>query len=120
MADLRDPTLDLFNGPDIRTEPPVAPGSESSREAAESITDPMRARCHRLIMLELAAATVPLSREMLSYATGIKETTLCARLAELRPFYVASIDRACVAKSGLRVDGYALTDVGRRRVRGAA
>lgn len=116
MADLRDPTLDLFNGPDIRTPVPSAPGSESSREAAESITDPMRARCHRLIMLELASSPAPLSREALSERTGVKESTLCARLAELRPLWVAARDRACTARSGLSVDGYELTPAGRARV----
>lgn len=62
----------------------------------------------------------PLTREELSAATGIKETTLCARLSELRPMWVQRLDRAKRANSGLRVDAYTLTPAGQRRARGAA
>lgn len=91
----------------IRFPAPSAPGSRSSEEAAR-IADPFRARSHRLIMLALQSANRPLSREDLADRTGIKESTLCARLAELRPFWIESVDRACVASSGMKVDGYRL------------
>src|SRR5690349_11202887 len=96
---------DLFTTPDIRTPVPVAPGSRSSEEAAASISDPMRARSHRLIMLALQASPRPLSREQLAERTGLKESTLCARLADLRPQWVQAVDRACVSKAGKHVDG---------------
>lgn len=98
----------LFDVPEIRTPVPVAPGSRSSEDAAKSITDPMRARSHRLIMLALQSASRPLSREELSARTGIKESTLCARLSELRiePAWVEAVDRGCVSSSGRSVDGY--------------
>ena len=92
----------------IRFPAPSAPGSRSSEEAAR-VADPMRARSHRLIMIALLqSAGRPLSREELAERTGIKESTLCARLAELRPFWIEALDRACVASSGLHVDGYRL------------
>ncbi len=105
---------------DLRFPPPVAPGSRSSEEAAAAVTDPMRARSHRLVMLALQASGRPLSREEIAERTGIKESTLCARLAELRVLWVEAVDRACVARSGLKVDGYALTESGRHRLKGAA
>ena len=89
----------------IRFPAPSAPGSCSSEEAAR-VADPMRARSHRIIMLALQSANRPLSREELAERTGIKESTLCARLSELRPFWIEAVDRACVASSGLHVDGY--------------
>lgn len=106
--------------PTIRVDAPVAPGSASSREAAEAVTDPMRMRAHRLVMLALAAAARPLSREEIAERTGYKESGLCGRIDELRPEWVEAVDRACVAKSGKHVDGYRLTEAGRNRMRAAA
>ena len=114
-------TLDLFDVPEIRCPAPSAPGSESSRDAAAAVSDPMRALSHRSIMRVLAVyGETPISREALSSATEIKESTLCARLAELRPTWIEAVSRACVSASGVRVDGYRLTTAGTKRVRGAA
>ncbi len=107
-------TLDLFDPPTIRTEAPSAPGSASSAEAASLVTEPMRTRSYRLIFTALAAHGL-MSREQLSSVTGQKESSLCARLSELRPTWVVARSGAIVAASGCRVDGYELTAVGRRR-----
>jgi len=106
--------------PEIRTPVQSAPGSATSREGAESVDDPMRARLHRLLMLALASASRPLSREELSERTGVKESSLCGRIDDLRPDWIEAIDGACVARSGKRVDGYQLSARGRGRMRGAA
>ena len=37
----------------VRTPAPSAPGSDSSKRAAEAVSDPTRARSHRLVMLAL-------------------------------------------------------------------
>lgn len=119
-------TLDLFaepsiDVPDIRTPAPSAPGSDTSEAAARSITDPMRAQKHRDIMRLLAIyGDSPMSREQIADSLEVKESTLCARLWELRPLWVEAVPRACVALSGHRVDGYRLTDAGKRRVGRAA
>ncbi len=105
------PLFDL--APAIRTDAPVAPGSESSRKAAKLVTNPVRARSHRLIMAALAASG-PLTREALSERTGLKESTLCARLYELRPMWV-HVAGVGPAASGCTVDTYDLTDAGVRR-----
>lgn len=123
----RDPdTLDLFapasvDVPDIRTPAPAAPGSETSQAAAESITDPMRAETHRGIMRYLAMrGDNPASREQIADYLEVKESTLCARLYELRPLWVETVPGACMAISGRKVDGYRLTDAGKRRVQRVA
>ncbi len=81
----------------------------------------MRARSHRLIMNYLAIHwPEPMSREKLADYTEIKESTLCARLSELRPLWVEAVDGACESMAGIRVDGYKLTDAARRRMGNAA
>lgn len=123
--DATDESPSLFdavdvNTPDIRTPVPVAPGSTTSATAASKITDPMRAESYRKIMLTLGA--IPddgvLSREELSVRTGIKESSLCARLShrELRPTWVEAVEGACLSSAGVAVDGYRLTDKGRARL----
>lgn len=112
--------LPLWDTPDIRTPVPVAPGSRSSELAAQAIDGPFRRRSWRLVMLALAAAGRPMSREALAERTGIKESSLCARLAELRPEWVEAVDRACTSSAGIAVDGYTLTSAGAARVRSAA
>jgi hypothetical protein len=114
------PDPGLFDVPAIRTPVPSAPGSASSERAADSVTNPMRARCHRAVMNALATANGPVSRESLSGTTGIKESTLCARLSDLVPLWVECLEDACIASSGLKVNGYRLTQAGRNRTREAA
>lgn len=109
-------TLDLFAIPDIKTPPPIAPGSESSRLAAEAIDGPLRKASWRKIMLTLAASTKPLSRAELCERTGLLESTACARLAELRPTFVEAVELACTSPSGRPCDGYTLTPAGRARL----
>lgn len=110
------PTVRL---PDLFDLPaPSAPGSASSADAADRILrSPFRRASWRKIMLALAAANAPTSRERLSEQTGIPQHVLCARLSELRPIWVEAIDRACTSSAGVAVDGYRLTDAGRERVR---
>lgn len=103
--------------PNIQTPVVSAPGSETSRLIAESIDGPFRRRSWRLVMLALAASSHPLSREALSERTGIKEASLCARLAELRPDWIEALSGACTSHAGVTVDGYLLTPRGAARVR---
>lgn len=96
--------------PDIRTPVSVAPGSRSSEEAAKAVTQPMRKRAYRLILLALQSAQRPLSREEIAQRTGYKECGLCGRLAELRikPAWIEAVEGACMASSGKTVNGYRL------------
>ncbi len=105
----------LFAEPDIRTAPPVAPGSDSSREAASLVTNPIRARSYRLIFAALVEAGFPLNREELSERTGIKESSLCARISELRPTWLAVAGSRVLSSSGVACDAYMLTEAGHRR-----
>lgn len=66
-------------------------------------------------MAALAASARPLTREALSSMTGLKESTLCARLYELRPIWIEQREGAGRAASGFAVDAYALTSVGQDR-----
>jgi hypothetical protein len=110
-----------FDAPAIETPAPFAPGSRSSELAALHI-EPRRKGQHWTVLVALAAlaADASLSREELHDITGIKESSLCARLSELRPFWVEAVEMARVASSGLSVDGYRLTTAGRNLVRKGA
>ncbi len=101
--------------PDIRTTPPIAPGSDSSRRAALAVDSPFRRESWRRILTTLYAAEIPLSREQIAERVGMKESALCGRLSELRPIWVQSHDGAVIAASGCHVDGYSLTVVGKGR-----
>lgn len=103
--------------PNIQTPAPAAPGSATSEAAAKAVTDPCRAASHAKIMVELYRSDVPLTREELSARTYTKESSLCARLFELRPLWVATHDGAGRSAAGLAVDTYSLTEAGRKRVR---
>lgn len=108
--------LGLFAVPDIRTAPPVAPGSDSSRRAALDLSSPFRRETWRRVMVTLYSVyPTALSREDLAARIGSKESSLCARLAELRPVWVEAVASTCKAQSGLMVDGYRLTLVGKSR-----
>lgn len=106
--------LPLFGNPDIRTPAPVAPGSKSSQAGADVI-EPLRKGLRWQVIMSLAAVDHPISREDLSIRTKIKETTLCARLSELRPEWVEMVPNACRSSAGVTVDGYVLTQAGRSR-----
>lgn len=105
--------------PRIETPAPSAPGSESSRRGA-TIIDPFRSGIYRKIMLALGASSHPMSREQLSERIDVKESTLCGRLSELRPLWVAVVPDAQRSSAGVLVDGYALTEQGRARLVEAA
>lgn len=107
----------VFAPPLLESPAPVAPGSESSRLAAKAI-EPFRAKSYRTVMLALLSADKPLTREELSARTGIKESSLCARINELRPLWIERHDMGGVASSGMRVDTYSLTTLGVNRFRG--
>ena len=101
--------------PDIRTSAASAPGSETSRFAAEAITNsPFRRASWRRVMLALASAGRPLTREELSERAEVKESSLCARLSELRPEWV-QVAGQVMGSSGVLVDTYSLTAAGRAR-----
>lgn len=100
--------LPLFIVPRIESPAPVAPGSESSRVAAKAI-EPFRAKSHRRIMLALASAGRPLTREEICARTGMKESSACARISELRDTWITKHDGGGIAQSGHRVDTYSLT-----------
>lgn len=114
--------LPLFNqpAPDIQSPPPVAPGSDTSRLAAMALDGPFRKKSLRRIMLALGSASRPLSRGEICERTGLLESSACARLAELRPEWVRAVDGVCVSASGRTCDGYELTELGRKRLAGAA
>lgn len=92
--------------------------SETSERAASRITDPMRATSYRKI-LEALAAHGAMTRERLAGATGLKESSLCARLFELRPTWITAISAGGKSTAGLAVDTYDLTPAGLDRWRQA-
>lgn len=109
--------------PRIRIEAPSAPGSETSRDAADAI-EPFRRRQWRLVLVALSKlpAGALLSREEIAARTGIKECSLCGRLSDrelclkrnaTERMWVEVIPDALVASSNRRVDGYRLTTAGR-------
>ncbi len=99
--------------PNIQTEAPIAPGSDTSRDAALRLTDPVRRRSHRLIFAALAAHGT-LSREQIASVTGQKEASLCARISELSPIWI-EVAGTVVGSSGCSVNAYRLTAAGNRR-----
>lgn len=119
------PAYDLFTQPpDIRVvrtpaiefEAPSAPGSKSSQRAAEFVYEStFRQNSWRRVLIALwkIPPHSALSREELSARTEIKETTLCARLSELRVHWVERVEDACISKSNVIVDGYRLKPAGR-------
>lgn len=118
---------ELDTAPDIRTEPPVAPGSESSRLAAAALDGPFRRKSWRTIMRVMAVADRPLTREEIAERTGYKESSLCGRLStqELRPEWIEALSCYSTSSAGVAVDAYQLTPAGRARcaasnIRGAA
>lgn len=109
------PRWDLFNQPpDIRVVPPSAPGSKTSEDAADAI-QPLRAKSHRRILYTLAslAPGKVLSREEIAGRTGMKESSLCARIFELQPTWVEVVEGACFSSSRKTVNGYRITPAGR-------
>jgi hypothetical protein len=121
-------TFDLFapvvevRTPDIRTEAPSAPGSETSKVAALDVSSPFRRASWRKLMLVLGSVTEPLSMHELSVRCDIPINVVCPRLSELQPLWVERHDAACEshAKQNLRVNGYRLTPAGRARLVEAA
>lgn len=119
-------TIDLFElesldnlAPDIRTPAPSSPGSESSRAGARNVAPRQRNQLDR-ILREMLDRDEPVSREHLVALTGIRESSMCGRLAALEPTWVQKVESACRSRAGVRVNGYLLTAAGRRRARGAS
>lgn len=108
---------DLFSNAYRGPAPSVM--SATSEAAASTVTDPMRAKSYRKIVGTLAAYG-PMTREQIMAATGIKESSLCARLWELRPTWIKANDGAGKSACGLSVDTYELTPAARERWREAA
>lgn len=107
--------------PDYRAPAPSAPGSESSRRAAERMTVERRRPRWLQILEALAAARYAISREELSHRTGIKESTLCGRLNELAAALCVDVSEgSCISAAGERVNGYRISESGRRRLSEAA
>lgn len=105
----------------LRFAAPIAPGSESSRRAAEQMTVAKRRPVWLRVLEELSRRRYAVSREELSRLTGIKESTLCGRLMELKTaLCVEASPMSCLSSAGVRVDGYRITACGRQRIAGAA
>lgn len=104
--------LDLFANVYRGAAPSVVSGT--SEEAASKVTDPMRTRSYRKIVTALAAYGAQ-TRERLTFLTGLKESSLCARLWELRPTWVKANAGAGKSMCGLSVDTYELTAAARAR-----
>lgn len=124
---IRARALDLFDVdvPDIRTPAPSV-AATSSEDAADQLSQQLRASQHRSILLALAAvpADETRSRYEIHRRTGIAINVLCARIKSdlVDCGYVESVPRARPShtKSTLLVNGYRLTAAGRERVRRAA
>lgn len=109
-------TDDLFSSMYQGSAPSTV--SDTSALAASKVTDPLRARSYRMIV-EALVAYGHLTRERLMEVTGIRESSLCARIFELRPTWVRKNDGAGKSSAGLTVDTYSLTDAGMDRWRQA-
>lgn len=93
---------------------PAARGSASSRAAAARMTVEKRLPQWLRILEVLRAERAAISRESLSKATGIKESSLCARLDDLRDDECIEVSpSSCVSDAGVTVDGYRITARGR-------
>lgn len=112
MSDQPDFLSDLYRGP--------APSSvsDTSAVAASKVSDPMRAKSYRKIIEALAAGGA-MTREQIIAATGMKESSACARIWELRPQWIRAIEAAGKSAAGMSVDKYELTDAGLNRWRQA-
>lgn len=109
--------LDLFSSAYQGSAPSVV--SATSESAASKVTDPMRAKSYRKIFEALAARS-PMTREQIMAATGIKESSACARIWELRPTWIVAHSGGGRSSAGLTVDTYELTDAGIQKWRDAA
>lgn len=101
--------------PRIYTPAPVAAGSTSSAAGARNVA-PRRGSQIARILSALYPQPSPIAREHLTRLTGIKETSLCGRLAELVPIWVRCVPDVCTSDAGVHVNGYVITDAGRARV----
>jgi hypothetical protein len=102
---------------DIRFDPPGAPGSETSRLAAARMTQAKRRPQWYAILEALSGCRYAISREELSIRTGIKESSLCARLAALHTALCVDISSgSCLSSAGVAVDGYRVSEAGRARL----
>lgn len=105
--------------PDVQAPAPSAPASDSSERGAKAI-EPHRKGQYRTVMLTLARHEAPISRDALHRETGIAIASLCGRLAELAPTWIEVVKDVCTSDAGVLVDGYRLTEQGRKRMQEAA
>lgn len=101
--------------PSIRTPAPASAGSSSSQAGARNVARRRDGQVAR-ILATLYPHDLPIAREQLAAESGIKESSLCGRLAELVPIWVECRRDVCRSNAGVNVNGYVLTDAGRRRV----
>lgn len=107
-----------MSAPNVRSEAPSQASSETSRRAAECVSEPFRRRSHRLILTALAAGGRSLaSMHDISVITDIPVHTVSARLNDLVPLWVECVEGACRShvKPSLSVNGYTLTSLGLQR-----
>lgn len=110
---------DLFNQP-------FAHASESSKAAADAVSDASDRSQKYDILLHLATLEPhdTVSRAWLNEVTRLPISTLCARLDVLRKDgYVERVKNACrsnVKPDTLAVDGFRITQSGRQRLERAA
>jgi hypothetical protein len=119
-----DPAFYVRDNADLPLFAPEPPAPSVARAGSERAADlllnsPFRRKSWRRILLYLAQQSVPVSREQISGALGIPQHSLCGRLSELNPQFVETFDSACISKANIRVQGYALTDIGRARIKQA-
>lgn len=101
--------------PRLKVPAASSPGSSSSAAGARNVALRRDSQLGRILCaLYLHDFFIP--REQLSAETGVKESSLCGRLDELVPLWVERREDACLAKSGVYVNGYRLTEAGRARV----
>ena len=101
--------------PAIRTPAPTSPGSSSSQAGARNVARRRDGQVAR-ILATLYPHDSPISREQLSRESGIKESSLCGRLADLVPVWIECQRDVCKSNAGVNVNGYRLTAAGRSRV----
>lgn len=123
--------LDLFDPPpapepiavakrDVRIDPPIAPGSESSRRGAASAKPKSNTQMEGILAV---LARVPdcqcLSRDEIiaRYGPQLSTPAACGRLKTLEQLnYVDVVESGAVSNAGIRVNGYKLSALGRGRV----
>ncbi len=109
----------FFDPPRIESEAPSQSASETSRKAAECISDPFRRESHRRLMWVMGEwGKGWMSQWQLAQAADLPINVVCARIPELEPIWVQRSKGACRShvKPSLKVDGFMLTPAGFQRL----